>query len=83
MIDLLSGEAATERALGIADIAAEELVRTEGRPSATAPDEFIFDAEEVIEDEHLTHCIAHLCWRGLAIYYQSGYDVIVQLGDFG
>lgn len=29
-------------------------------------DEYAFEANQLAADEHLDHCIEHLCWRGLA-----------------
>lgn len=68
------------RAYEIADRAAQELVETEG-VKTDGIDEYRFDANELAGDTHMTDCIAHLCWRGLAVSCESGDMVFVQLDN--
>lgn len=69
-----------DRAHRIASIAAEEFVRCEGK-STDVHDQFAIPQCQA--DDHMRECIAHLCWRGEAMSYETddGY-IVVQLGDF-
>ena len=60
---LQGDQEAQARALRIASTAAEELVRTEGDPTA-ARDQFTFPQCQV--DDHKRACIDHLVWLGRA-----------------
>lgn len=82
MINLRSGDALSQLALDIADIAAAELIESQGVPTGT-PDEYSFEDDDVVGDEHLNDCIAYLCSRGRAVYFISDQTLIVLLGDFG
>lgn len=75
----LAEKMADDRAHRIASMAAEELVRSEGVPTA-GPDEFAIPACQV--DEQMRDCIAHLVWHGLAAIEETGDGcVMVQFGD--
>ncbi len=69
-----------QRALQIADTAAQEVVMTEGEPTS-APDEYRIPQCQA--DEHVRSCIDHLVWRGLAISAETpdGYIVVQLLED--
>jgi hypothetical protein len=78
----LAVKIADDRAHEIADRASRELIETEG-VKTSGIDEYSFDANELVADEHMTDCVAHLCWRGLAVRHDCDDDVVlVQLGDF-
>jgi sugar phosphate isomerase/epimerase len=66
--DRITRDAAFERAVRIADIAAEEIVRSEGEPTG-APDEYRLPAANA--DEHIRECIEHLEYRGLALWIET------------
>lgn len=66
-----------DRAVRIADTAAEELIRSEGR-AASGPDEFLIASDAA--DEHMRDCIDHLCVRGRAIQTETDDgDIVVQI----
>lgn len=79
MINLRSGDALALLTEKIANIAATELVESQGILTDTL-DEYRFDSAEVVGDEHLNDCIAYLCSSGLAVYFISDDGLIVQLG---
>ena len=66
---------ASERAMRIARVAAEELVRSQGEHTNTA-DEFLIPACQA--DDHMRDCIAHLVWTGEAVFHEreDGYMVV-------
>lgn len=68
-------QAAAERANRLAAIAAEDLILTEGEPTA-APDEYAIAACQA--DDHMRECIAHLCASGKAMSHETddGYIVV-------
>jgi hypothetical protein len=76
-VSRLSREKGLERALRIADVAAEEIVRSEGEPTG-APDEFRIPQCQA--DYHIRECIGHLEYRDMAISTETedGY-LVVQL----
>lgn len=80
MKDQAAHNLAAERAVRIATIAAEELIRTEGT-ATSGIDEFSIPGCQA--DDHMRDCIDHLCWHGEAVQHEDddGY-IIVQLGDF-
>jgi hypothetical protein len=73
-----------ERTLDIADRAAQDLVESEGVKTAGI-DEYAFEADQLAADEHLDHCIEHLCWRGLArrveVEAEKGRIIVVALHE--
>lgn len=69
---------ADERARRIASIAAEGLVRCEGRPTST-PDEFVIPLAEF--DGHLRECVEHLVWQGEVVITEAGDDLVVLFWD--
>lgn len=72
-------ESATMRALRIADITAEELIRADGDTSSY-PEEFSFAPCQI--DDLMRDCIEHLCARGLAVQHEcEDGSVMVQLLD--
>lgn len=56
---------AWERTLGIAQIAAVEVIESEGS-KLHGPGEWFFYADQIASDQHLADCIDHLCSHGLA-----------------
>lgn len=67
---------AIDRALRIADIAAEELIRSEGK-STNAPDEFMI--AQCQADDHTRNCIDHLRDRGLAFTHETDDGIAIQI----
>ena len=68
------------RAIHLASLMAEELIRTEG-VATDVPDQFLFSAEEMA-DEHLQDCVEHLKWQGLCVVFEQEEEHLVMLGDF-
>jgi hypothetical protein len=70
--------AALQRAMRVADIAAEELVCSEGHFPGRHR-EYVFEHGAV--DEHLLDCIEHLCWRGLATRRDDASEIVLVLAS--
>lgn len=73
-------EVADVRAHKIATAAAEELIRSECE-ATSGIDEFAIPQCQA--DDHMRECIAHLCWHGKAVSYETedGY-IVVNLCDY-
>ena len=73
--EMAKSDIASERAMRIARVAAEELVRSQGEHTNTA-DEFLIPACQA--DDHMRDCIAHLVWTGEAVFHEreDGYMVV-------
>jgi hypothetical protein len=71
---------ADDRAHRIASIAAEDLIRCEGAATSGIDE---FSIPQCLVDDHMRDCIAHLCWHGAAMSFETeaGY-ILVQLGDY-
>jgi hypothetical protein len=71
---------ADDRAHRVATVAAEELIRSECQ-ATSGIDEFAIPQCQA--DDHMRECIAHLCWHGQAVSYETedGY-IMVNLGDY-
>ena len=76
----LGEKMAYDRAHRIATVAAEELIRCECE-ATSGIDEFAIPQCQA--DDHMRDCIAHLCWHGEAVSYETedGY-IVVNLGDY-
>lgn len=76
----LAMKAADDRAHRIATIAAEELVRTEGEATGGIDE---FSIPQCQADDHMRDCIAHLCWHGEAVSFETeDGQIVVQIGDY-
>lgn len=72
--------AALDRAHRIATVAAEALVRSQGRRTHRQY-ELLLAACQL--DQHLRDCIEHLAWHGRAVSRQDEFqNVVVVFGDF-
>lgn len=71
----LAEKAADDRAHRIASILAEDFIRNEGVPTSGIDE---YSIPQCQADEHVCDCIAHLCWSGEAVSYETddGYIVI-------
>lgn len=76
----LAEKLADDRAHRIASMAAEELIRSEGKLTSGIDE---FEIPQCQADDHMRECIAHLCWHGEAASL-AGDDgsIVVLFGDF-
>lgn len=71
---------ADDRAHRIATMAAEELIRSEGTATSGIDE---FSIPQCQADDHMRDCIAHLCWHGEAVSFETeDGHILVQLGDY-
>lgn len=70
---------AEARAWRIADQAARDCIENIG-VKGSGIDEYLIAQGEIVNDEYLSDCIAHLHWRGLALCHEVDDDTVsVQL----
>lgn len=71
---------ADDRAHRIATMAAEELIRCEGTATSGIDE---FSIPQCQADDHMRDCIAHLCWHGEAVSFETeDGHIVVQIGDY-
>lgn len=76
----LAEKMADDRAHRIATMAAEELIRCEGAATSGIDE---FSIPQCQADDHMRDCIAHLCWHGEAVSFETeDGHIVVQIGDY-